>query len=154
MMPCLQCLEDIKHGEPYLILAHRPFPAAQPYAEQAPIFSCMPTHVCGTPRRRMPCTFLKREAYLIGGHSAQDGPAHLPRSAGQLHSCAFSQQQLLPVSHQSSIRRDAKTQIAGPAQRRAPRGNFAQTARRPLPDRRRVISRSISSVNRPPWLAR
>ena len=26
MMPCRHCLTDIKAGEPYLILAHRPFP--------------------------------------------------------------------------------------------------------------------------------
>ena len=38
MMPCRHCLADIKAGEPYLILAHRPFPSAQPYAEQGPIF--------------------------------------------------------------------------------------------------------------------
>ena len=26
MMPCRHCLTDIAAGEPYLILAHRPFP--------------------------------------------------------------------------------------------------------------------------------
>ena len=38
MMPCRHCLTDIKAGEPYLILAHRPFSSVQPYAEQGPIF--------------------------------------------------------------------------------------------------------------------
>src|SRR5215813_195843 len=37
-VPCRHCLEPVSAGEPYLILAHRPFPAPQPYAEQGPIF--------------------------------------------------------------------------------------------------------------------
>ena len=37
-MPCRHCLADIAEGDAYLILAHRPFPQAQPYAEQGPIF--------------------------------------------------------------------------------------------------------------------
>jgi len=37
-IPCRHCLEPVADGEPFLILAHRPFPAPQPYAEQGPIF--------------------------------------------------------------------------------------------------------------------
>jgi hypothetical protein len=29
MMPCRHCPADINEGAPYLVLAHRPFPAAQ-----------------------------------------------------------------------------------------------------------------------------
>ncbi|MEM7116968.1 MAG: DUF1203 domain-containing protein [Chloroflexota bacterium] len=36
--PCRHCLQPIAAGEPYLVLAHRPFPAPQPYAEVGPIF--------------------------------------------------------------------------------------------------------------------
>jgi hypothetical protein len=36
--PCRHCMNRIAEGEPYLLLAHRPFPAPQPYAEQGPIF--------------------------------------------------------------------------------------------------------------------
>jgi hypothetical protein len=36
--PCRHCLGSIARGEPYLILAHRPFPAPQPYAEVGPVF--------------------------------------------------------------------------------------------------------------------
>ncbi len=37
-LPCRHCLSDVAAGEPFLILAHRPFPEAQPYAETGPIF--------------------------------------------------------------------------------------------------------------------
>jgi hypothetical protein len=38
--PCRHCLRHIPEGAPMLILAHRPFPAPQPYAELGPIFLC------------------------------------------------------------------------------------------------------------------
>jgi hypothetical protein len=38
--PCRHCLRHIPDGAPMLILAHRPFPALQPYAETGPIFLC------------------------------------------------------------------------------------------------------------------
>lgn len=38
LKPCRHCLGPIAAGERYLILAHRPFPNAQPYAEVGPIF--------------------------------------------------------------------------------------------------------------------
>jgi hypothetical protein len=36
--PCRHCLENIAEGEPVLVLAYRPFPDLQPYAETGPIF--------------------------------------------------------------------------------------------------------------------
>jgi hypothetical protein len=36
--PCRHCLTEIAAGEPMLVLAYRPFPAPQPYAELGPIF--------------------------------------------------------------------------------------------------------------------
>ena len=72
MMPCRHCLTDIRAGEPYLILAHRPFPSAQPYAEQGPIF----LHAESCPRHAdseaVPTMFLERKDYLIRGYSADD----------------------------------------------------------------------------------
>lgn len=38
--PCRHCLRNVPEGREYLILAHRPFPAPQPYAETGPIFLC------------------------------------------------------------------------------------------------------------------
>lgn len=39
-VPCRSCLRDVPAGETYLILAARPFPTLQPYAEVGPIFLC------------------------------------------------------------------------------------------------------------------
>ena len=38
--PCRHCLGEIEGSKPMLILAHRPFSVAQPYAELGPIFLC------------------------------------------------------------------------------------------------------------------
>ena len=38
--PCRHCLQMIPQGAGMLVLAHRPFPALQPYAETGPIFLC------------------------------------------------------------------------------------------------------------------
>lgn len=38
--PCRHCLDMIPEGAGMLVLAHRPFPALQPYAEVGPIFLC------------------------------------------------------------------------------------------------------------------
>lgn len=38
--PCRHCLRMIPAGREVLVLAHRPFPALQPYAETGPIFLC------------------------------------------------------------------------------------------------------------------
>jgi len=37
-VPCRHCLKPVEAGAPYLILAYRPFPELQPYAETGPIF--------------------------------------------------------------------------------------------------------------------
>jgi hypothetical protein len=37
-VPCRHCLKNVGAGEPYLVLAYRPFPELQPYAETGPIF--------------------------------------------------------------------------------------------------------------------
>lgn len=37
-VPCRHCLGNVGKGEPYLVLAYRPFPTLQPYAEVGPIF--------------------------------------------------------------------------------------------------------------------
>lgn len=72
MMPCRHCLTDIKAGEPYLILAHRPFPKAQPYAEQGPIFLHADPCQRHPDSEDVPALFLERKDYLIRGYGADD----------------------------------------------------------------------------------
>lgn len=38
--PCRWCLKTIPKGRPALVLAARPFPGLQPYAETGPVFLC------------------------------------------------------------------------------------------------------------------
>ncbi len=45
--PCRHCLKMIPKGAGMLVLAHRPFPAPQPYAEIGPIFLCAEECVVG-----------------------------------------------------------------------------------------------------------
>jgi len=71
-MPCRHCLENIKSGDKYLILSHRPFPAPQPYAETGPIF------VHADPCERypetadMPQMFRETRDYILRGYSCHD----------------------------------------------------------------------------------
>jgi hypothetical protein len=71
-VPCRHCQRDVTAGEPYLILAHRPFDAAQPYAEVGPIF------LHAEPCERYPATgeipemFLVRKHYLLKGYHPND----------------------------------------------------------------------------------
>ena len=71
-MPCRHCLTEIAEGVPYLILAHRPFPAPQPYAEIGPIFlhaePCEQHPVSAS----TPKMFLGWERLLIKGYGADD----------------------------------------------------------------------------------
>lgn len=39
-VPCRHCLTNVAAGKEYLVLAYRPFPDLQPYAETGPIFLC------------------------------------------------------------------------------------------------------------------
>jgi hypothetical protein len=54
-VPCRHCLGNVGKDEPYLVLAYRPFPAPQPYAEVGPIFvhaePCEPHIQGGFPER-------------------------------------------------------------------------------------------------------
>ncbi len=38
--PCRHCLHHVPKGAAMLVLAHRPFPKPQPYAETGPVFLC------------------------------------------------------------------------------------------------------------------
>ena len=57
-------------GEPYLILAHRPFPRPQPYAEVGPIFLHAESCQRYAEEAAVPPIFLDRERVLIRGYGA------------------------------------------------------------------------------------
>ncbi len=68
--PCRHCLQMIPAGAGMLVLAHRPFPAPQPYAEVGPIFLCAdPCQPAGG--AEMP-EILASPDYIVRGYSAED----------------------------------------------------------------------------------
>lgn len=70
--PCRHCLTDIAAGEPMLVLAHRPFPSAQPYAEQGPIFLHAEPCARHEASTGMPAMFRERAGYLVRGYDRND----------------------------------------------------------------------------------
>lgn len=69
--PCRHCLANIDAGEKYLVLAYRPFPTLQPYAETGPIF----LHADKCPRYEasevMP-PMLESPDYIVRGYGEND----------------------------------------------------------------------------------
>lgn len=70
-LPCRHCLGMIGAGEELLILAWRPFPAAQPYAEIGPIFLHGRACERGGGSDRVPA-FLDSARYIVRGYGADD----------------------------------------------------------------------------------
>lgn len=68
--PCRHCLRMIAPGAGMLVLAHRPFPAPQPYAEIGPIFLCADECAAGggaeLPR------MLASPEYIVRGYGPDD----------------------------------------------------------------------------------
>jgi uncharacterized protein DUF1203 len=71
-VPCRHCLEDVAKGEPYLILAYRPFPELQPYAETGPIFLHAGPCDRAEDQRKTPAMLMQRAAHLIKGYGRDD----------------------------------------------------------------------------------
>jgi Protein of unknown function (DUF1203) len=68
--PCRHCLKMIPKGAGMLILAHRPFPAPQPYAELGPIFLCADPCEAGG-GEELP-DMLASPDYIVRGYGADD----------------------------------------------------------------------------------
>ena len=70
-VPCRHCLRHVAAGEDYLVLAYRPFPELQPYAETGPIF----LHAEGCERaaegEALP-EMLSSSDYIVRGYGADD----------------------------------------------------------------------------------
>jgi hypothetical protein len=68
--PCRHCLRMIPEGAGMLVLAHRPFPAPQPYAELGPIFLCADPCAAGG-GAALP-EILAASEYIVRGYGADD----------------------------------------------------------------------------------
>ncbi|MBA3909384.1 MAG: DUF1203 domain-containing protein [Rhodobacter sp.] len=68
--PCRHCLRMIPKGAGMLVLAHRPFPAPQPYAEVGPIFLCADACVAGG--GAMLPEIIASPEYIVRGYGAND----------------------------------------------------------------------------------
>ena len=68
--PCRHCLRMIPEGAGMLVLAHRPFPSLQPYAEVGPIFLCAETCEAGGGEARP--EMLASSDYIVRGYGADD----------------------------------------------------------------------------------
>ena len=68
--PCRHCLRMIPEGAAMLVLAHRPFPAPQPYAEVGPIFLC--ADPCATGGGAALPEMLASPDYIVRGYGADD----------------------------------------------------------------------------------
>jgi hypothetical protein len=71
-VPCRHCLRRVAEGEPYLVLAYRPFPDDQPYAETGPIF----LHADACPRfdggDAVPEILTERPEFVMRGYDERD----------------------------------------------------------------------------------
>ena len=69
-VPCRATLAPVPAGRPYLIVAHRPFAALNPWAETGPIFVAA-EGALAEPSPRLPA-FLASPQYLLRGYDAAD----------------------------------------------------------------------------------
>ncbi len=134
--PCRHCLREIAEGAPMLVLAHRPFPAPQPYAEIGPIF------LHAEPCERWQGSGLPPVAtapdYIVRGYTGEDriryGTGAGRRDRGHARAggraagarrrrlCArpLGAQQLLPVPHRPGLSARSGDASAGLRQRHDP----------------------------------
>ncbi|OBQ96082.1 DUF1203 domain-containing protein [Mesorhizobium sp. AA23] len=70
-VPCRHCMKNVATGDSYLILAYRPFPELQPYAETGPIF--LHADECQRPAEAdaLP-EMLQSSDYIVRGYGKDD----------------------------------------------------------------------------------
>jgi len=71
-VPCRHCLTDVAAGEEYLVLAYRPFPDLQPYAETGPIFLHAAQCARHPEAAETPELFSRSKRLLMRGYGADD----------------------------------------------------------------------------------
>ena len=70
--PCRHCLRTVPAGKAYLILAYRPFPAPQPYAETGPIFLCADACERAPETDALPEILESSPDYIVRGYGQDD----------------------------------------------------------------------------------
>ena len=70
--PCRHCLCEIPAGEKMLVLAYRPFPDLQPYAEVGPLFLCAAHCERHAESADLPDMFQAWESILLRGYGANN----------------------------------------------------------------------------------
>ena len=90
--PCRHCLTDIAQGEAFLVLAYRPFPQPQPYAEVGPIFLHAEACERYDSAAGVPAMLLDRERLLMRGYGDDDrivyGSGRIIPTAGLVEAAA------------------------------------------------------------------
>ena len=71
-VPCRHCLRTVAAGKPYLILAYRPFPKLQPYAETGPIFLCAEECERAPETDAIPAMVGNTPDYILRGYDRDD----------------------------------------------------------------------------------
>lgn len=71
-VPCRHCLKNVAAGEGYLILAYRPFPELQPYAETGPIFLHAEPCERAEEAATIPELFLETRDYIVRGYGVDN----------------------------------------------------------------------------------
>ncbi|RWP38823.1 DUF1203 domain-containing protein [Mesorhizobium sp.] len=70
-VPCRHCLKNVAAGEAYLVLAYRPFPQLQPYAETGPIFLHAEPCERAAEAETLP-EILESSDYIVRGYGSDD----------------------------------------------------------------------------------
>lgn len=71
-VPCRHCLRVVGAGKSCLVLAYRPFPALQPYAETGPIFLCAEECDRAPESDVLPDMFRPTPDYILRGYGTDD----------------------------------------------------------------------------------
>ena len=91
---CRHCLSDVAEGDELLVLAYRPFPAPQPYAEVGPLFLHAGPCARHEASAQLPAVFGSRDRLLLRAYGPDDRilygsgrlvtPEDVPDAAGAL----------------------------------------------------------------------
>ena len=71
-VPCRHCLQNVRAGTEYLVLAYRPFPQLQPYAETGPIFLHAEECERAPEFRALPDMYRSSADHIVRGYGHDD----------------------------------------------------------------------------------